>query len=91
MTPVKRGIEATLFVAVLALGWRYPWLGWCIVINVAVGLVLAVLRGGRQGCGNFCPKKALSVQSCAKCLQEQWATPSVSISRSWHGIEQVLS
>ena len=59
---IKRGVEAVVFVAVLARGWRYPWLGWCIVLNVAVGLALAVLRGGRQGCGNFCPRGAFYAQ-----------------------------
>lgn len=56
--PLKRRIEAALFVAVLALGWRYPLLGWCLALNVAVGLAGAVRHGGRHGCGNFCPRGA---------------------------------
>ena len=56
--PLKRRIEASLFVAVLALGWRYPLLGWCLALNVAVGLAGAVRHGGRHGCGNFCPRGA---------------------------------
>lgn len=56
--PLKCRIEAALFVAVLALGWRYPLLGWCLALNVAVGLAGAVRHGGRHGCGNFCPRGA---------------------------------
>ena len=55
---VKRVIEALLFVAVLALGWRYPYLACCLVLNVAVGLVGALRHGGRHGCGTFCPRGA---------------------------------
>ena len=55
---VKRGIEAFLFVIVLALGWRYPYLAYCLFLNVLVGIVGALRRGGRHGCGNFCPRGA---------------------------------
>ena len=55
---VKRTIEAAVFVAVLALGWRYPYLAYCLLLNVAVGLYGAFLHGGRHGCGNFCPRGA---------------------------------
>ena len=55
---VKRAIEALLFVAVLALGWRYPCLAYCLLLNVAVGLIGALRHGGRHGCGNFCPRGA---------------------------------
>lgn len=55
---VKRVIEALLFVAVLALGWRYPYLAYCLLLNVAVGLVGALRHGGRHGCGTFCPRGA---------------------------------
>ena len=55
---MKRVIEALLFVAVLAVGWRYPYLAYCLVLNVAVGLVGALRHGGRHGCGNFCPRGA---------------------------------
>ena len=44
--------------AVLALGWRYPYLAYCLVLNVAVGLAGALRHGGRHGCGNFCPRGA---------------------------------
>ena len=40
--------------AVLALCWRYPYLAYCLVLNVAVGLAGAL----RHGCGNFCPRGA---------------------------------
>ena len=55
---VKRHVEALVFVTVLALGWRYPYLAYCLLINVAVGLLGAFRHGGRHGCGNFCPRGA---------------------------------
>ena len=57
-TSAKRKTEAALFVAVLALGWRWPVLAYCLVLNVAVGLAGAFRHGGRHGCGNFCPRGA---------------------------------
>ena len=54
----KRRVEALAFVAVLALGWKYPVLAYCLFLNVAVGLVGALFHGGRHGCGNFCPRGA---------------------------------
>jgi len=54
----KRAVEAAAFVIVLAFGWRYPYLAYCMFLNVAVGLVWAVRHGGRHGCGNFCPRGA---------------------------------
>lgn len=54
----KRWVEAGVFVAVLALGWRWPVLAYCLAVNVAVGLVGAIRHGGRHGCGNFCPRGA---------------------------------
>ena len=54
----KRGLEALAFVAVLALGWRYPYLAYCLILNVAVGLAGAFRHGGRHGCGTFCPRGA---------------------------------
>ena len=55
---VKRCGGAAAFVIILALGWRYPYLAYCMFLNVAVGLFDAVRRGGRHGCGNFCPRGA---------------------------------
>jgi len=57
-TSLKRVIEALLFAAVLAFGWRYPYLAYCLFLNVVVGLVGAIRHGGRHGCGNFCPRGA---------------------------------
>lgn len=54
----KRVAEAAAFVVVLALGWRYPYLAYCLLLNVAVGLYGAFRHGGRHGCGNFCPRGA---------------------------------
>lgn len=58
-TTFKRGILALMFVGILALGWRYPYLSYCMFINVAVGIVGLLRHGGRHGCGTFCPRGAL--------------------------------
>ena len=55
---VKHYGGAAAFVIILAIGWRYPWLAYCMLLNVAVGLFDAVRHGGRHGCGNFCPRGA---------------------------------
>ena len=54
----KRIIAALLFAGILALGWRYPLLAYCMFLNVAVGLYGALRHGGRHGCGTFCPRGA---------------------------------
>ena len=56
--PVKRAVGALMFAAVLALGWRYPVLAYCMFLNVAVGIFGALRHGGRHGCGAFCPRGA---------------------------------
>ena len=55
---IKRAVEAAAFVVVLALGWKIPYLSYCLVLNVAVGLAGAFRHGGRHGCGTFCPRGA---------------------------------
>ena len=55
---VKRYGGAAAFVIILALGWRYPYLAYCMFFNVAAGLFDAMRHGGRHGCGNFCPRGA---------------------------------
>ncbi|MEA4863512.1 MAG: 4Fe-4S binding protein [Victivallaceae bacterium] len=52
------GVFAMIFVAVLAFGWKYPWLNYCMFLNVAVGIWFAFRRGGRFACGNLCPRGA---------------------------------
>ena len=55
---VKRYGGALAFAVILALGWRYPYLAYCMFLNVAVGLYGALRHGGRHGCGTFCPRGA---------------------------------
>lgn len=55
---IKRAVAAVAFVGVLALGWKYPILAYCLFLNVAVGLIGALRHGGRHGCGTFCPRGA---------------------------------
>ena len=56
--PVKRAVAALMFAIILALGWRYPLLAYCMFLNVAVGIYGALRHGGRHGCGTFCPRGA---------------------------------
>ena len=58
LASVKRRLGAFVFVLILALGWRYPYLAYCMFLNVAVGLFGALRHGGRHGCGSFCPRGA---------------------------------
>jgi polyferredoxin len=46
---------ALLMLLVLALGWKYPYLGIMVPIVMASGLVGAFFKG-RVVCGNFCPR-----------------------------------
>jgi len=48
---------AILFIAVLAGGWVYPWLGYFIPLCMLAGIGIAVRRG-RKWCGTFCPRGA---------------------------------
>ena len=64
---IKRIIEALLFVVVLALGWRYPYLAYCLVLNVAVGLVSALRHGGRHGCGMVAAPSVRAERSIRCC------------------------
>lgn len=55
---IKRAVKAGVFAVVLALGWKYPILAYCLFLNVAAGLAGAIRHGGRHGCGTFCPRGA---------------------------------
>lgn len=57
-TKIKRAVLAGAFAGVLALGWTYPILGYCMFASVAAGIAGALWRGGRHGCGAFCPRGA---------------------------------
>ena len=56
LTAWIRPVGALAFVILLAFGWRYPYLAYCMFLNVVVGLYGAIRHGGRHGCGNFCPR-----------------------------------
>ena len=71
MKNLKTKIEALLFVVVLALGWRYPYLAYCLFVNVAVGLAGALRHGGRHGCGTFCPRGAFYSMPPLRGLQQR--------------------
>ncbi len=54
----RRGVQWGLLWIVLvtiALGWRYPWLGFSVPIVMLSGLI-GSLFNGRFVCGNLCPR-----------------------------------
>ena len=54
----RRAIQWSLLsivVVTIALGWRFPWLGFSVPIVMITGVVIAVFRG-RYVCGNLCPR-----------------------------------
>ena len=75
-----RAVEALMFVFVLALGWRYPYLAYCMFLNVAAGLAGALRHGGRHGCGNCqirsdirsCPSRKQGGHCCRQA-RNLWA------------------
>lgn len=52
---VLRWILATVMLATIALGWKWPVLGFVVPITMTVGIVGAFFRG-RYSCGNICPR-----------------------------------
>jgi len=45
----------SVILTTLALGWRFPWLGFSVPIVMLVGIV-GSLFNGRYVCGNLCPR-----------------------------------
>ncbi len=52
---IFRWILALIFVAVLALGWKYPLLGLLVIPMMGAGVIFALING-RWFCGNICPR-----------------------------------
>lgn len=50
-----RWVLASVMLAVLALGWKYPLLGFVVPIAMLTGMIGGALRG-RYVCGNICPR-----------------------------------
>ena len=46
---------ALLMIATLALGWKFPWMGFIVPV-VILTVILYSLRKGRYACGNICPR-----------------------------------
>jgi polyferredoxin len=46
---------ALLMITTLALGWKFPWLGFIVPV-VMLTAILYSLRKGRYACGNICPR-----------------------------------
>ncbi|MCQ2380441.1 MAG: 4Fe-4S dicluster domain-containing protein [Victivallaceae bacterium] len=58
MAKTSRWVRTAIFLLVLLLGWRYPVLAYCMFLDVALGIAGAIGKGGRYGCGNYCPRGA---------------------------------
>ena len=54
-TPSYKWLLGLIMVAVLALGWRYPVLGFIVPIAMATGIAGGFIKG-RWVCGNACPR-----------------------------------
>ncbi len=54
-TTPHRWLLAGVMIVVLALGWKYPLLGFIVPIAMLGGMVGGMLRG-RYVCGNLCPR-----------------------------------
>jgi polyferredoxin len=58
LQPTYKWLLALVVLAVLALGWRYPALGFVVPIAMATGMGGGFFRG-RWVCGNLCPRGSL--------------------------------
>jgi len=54
---IVQWIVAPVVVITIALGWRYPVLGFTVPVTMMMGLI-GGLFNGRYVCGNLCPRGA---------------------------------
>ncbi len=57
-TEVRRRTQwllAPIMIVTVALGWRYPLLGFAVPVAMATGMIGGLFRG-RYVCGNLCPR-----------------------------------
>lgn len=52
---LHRWLLASVMLTVLALGWKYPLLGFVVPVAMLAGMLGGVMRG-RYVCGNLCPR-----------------------------------
>jgi len=55
VSAVHRWILATIMILTVALGWRYPAIGFAVPVAMVAGIGGSLLRG-RYVCGTFCPR-----------------------------------
>lgn len=53
--PLYRWVLGFFMITVIALGWRYPLLGFAVPVAMLAGILGGFFRG-RYVCGNFCPR-----------------------------------
>ena len=53
--PLYRWLLGLFMLTVIAVGWRYPVLGFAVPIAMTAGMGVGFFRG-RHVCGNFCPR-----------------------------------
>ncbi len=46
---------APIVILVIALGWKYPYLGYTVPVVMILGMIGGIFRG-RYVCGNLCPR-----------------------------------
>lgn len=52
---LRQWLLAPIVVVTIALGWKYPWLGFTVPAAMLLGIA-GGLRRGRYVCGNLCPR-----------------------------------
>lgn len=53
--PLYRWLLALFMLSVIAIGWKYPLLGFAVPIAMLTGMAGGLFRG-RYACGNICPR-----------------------------------
>lgn len=52
---LRQWLLAPIVVVTIALGWKYPWLGFAVPVAMLMGIAGGFVRG-RYVCGNLCPR-----------------------------------
>jgi len=60
--PLYRWLLAIFMLTVIAVGWKYPLLGFAVPIAMLTGMAGGLFRG-RYACGNICPMAVFMTRS----------------------------
>ena len=62
-----------IMVLTVALGWKYPLMGFAVPVVIITGLTISFFRG-RYLCGNLCPRGSFMDKVLGKDIGEEPAT-----------------